>query len=114
MLMRSFVIWPIVILTGCQRAETPEYFEKITGLPLCSSASVTNINDTDPERSPGFDSIYIVDVRADAACRVQLIRSVEEVIAQKCGDGDCSGLDADGQFIRLEKRGSTLRVTFST
>ena len=114
MLRRSISAGLALMAVSCSRPETPEYFTKVTGLPLCQAASIKNVNANDPARSPGFDSIYVVDVLGTDGCKAELIRAVEKRIGQQCIDGSCSGLDSSRQFIGVIKVNNGLRVTYST
>ncbi|MFL6769218.1 MAG: hypothetical protein ACJ8FH_05555, partial [Sphingomicrobium sp.] len=67
----------VLLLASCgNRPETTEYFTSVTGVPLCPGATVRNVNADAPDRSPGFDSIYIVDVAMPEACKAPFAKAV--------------------------------------
>ena len=115
MLRRFIVIVLLGLTVACSRKETPQYFSHVTEIRVCSSATVKNVNASDPNRSPGFDSIYIVDIYLSDKCRNQLVREVEMRIHRGCaGLVVCSGNDDDGNFIRIDQRSRFVRLTYST
>lgn len=115
MLKNAIAVILCIALSSCSRPETPEYFSKVTGLSLCSSSSVRNVNANEKGRSPGFDSIYIVDLGMSKACERQLFAEAEVRLGQKClRQVRCSGNDVDGNFLKLEKMDEWIRVTYSS
>jgi hypothetical protein len=105
-----------VLLAACStRPETPDYFRSVTGLPLCRGATVRNVNADSPDRSPGFDSIYIVDVAMPAACKPSFINAVAGRISAACDASHvCSGHASTGEFYGVEPLAGGFRVTHST
>jgi hypothetical protein len=106
----------LVLLASCEeRQETAAYFTKVTGLPLCSDASVRNVNSNAPDRSPGFDSVYIVEVSMPASCKGSFVNAVGQRIGAQCDrSAGCSGNAKNGDFYRIEPRAAGFRVTVST
>jgi len=93
-----------LLLSACGRPATPEYFANVTGIHICSSAKIANVNGRSPERSPGFDSVYIVDVFANPECRRELFSSVERRIGRPCNVGrSCGGNASSGIQSRRKK-----------
>ena len=87
----------------------------MTGLPLCPGATVRNVNADAPDRSPGFDSIYIVDVAMPAACKAPFAKAVGQRIDAQCEPSEgCSGDAKDGDFYGVEPLPVGFRVTHST
>jgi hypothetical protein len=105
-----------LLLASCSgRPATPEYFTKVTRVPLCSGASVRNLNADAPDRSPGFDSIYIVDVTIPAECEAAFYSAVAQQIGSSCDPASgCSGYSSNGDFYQVERHQNWLRVTHST
>ena len=114
--LRPMLLVLLVLLTSCgERQETAAYFTKATGLPLCSDASVRNVNANAPDRSPGFDSIYIVDVSMPVSCKSSFLEAVGQRIGAQCdGSKGCSGNAKDGDFYGIEPRAAGFRVAHST
>lgn len=106
----------LLLLPSCgERPETTAYFTKVTGLPLCPGAAVRNVNAHAPDRSPGFDSIYIADISMPATCRSSFLRAVGQRIGAQCdGSNGCSGSASNGEFFGIEPRGAGFRVTHAT
>ena len=106
----------ILLLASCsERPETAEYFTKVTSLPLCAGAPVHNVNADAPDRSPGFDSIYVVDVSMPPGCKVTFARAVEEQNGAECeASKGCSGNSNNGDFYRVEPLQAGFRVTYAT
>jgi hypothetical protein len=105
-----------LLLTSCtSRPETKDYFTKVTGLRLCEGATVRNVNADSPDRSPGFDSVYIVDVTMPASCRSSFLTAVGQRIGARCNEAKrCSGNANNGDFYSVEARLNGFRVTHST
>ena len=112
------LLLPLLLLplTSCDnRPETTEYFTSVTGLPLCSGASVRNLNADALDRSPGFDSVYIVDVAMPPSCKASFARAVGQRIGAQCEPSErCSGNSMDGDFYGFEPISAGFRVTYST
>ena len=106
----------VLLLASCgNRPETTEYFTSVTGLPLCSGATVRNLNDRAPDRSPGFDSIYVVEVTMPASCKSSFAKAVGQRIGGRCKPSQrCSGNANDGDFYGVEPLPVGFRVTHST
>jgi hypothetical protein len=105
----------MLLLASCGRPETPAYFKKVTRLPLCDEASVRNVNADAPDRSPGFDVIYIVDLKMTARCENQLLAAVAGQISATCNPLHmCSGNARNGDFYSVEPIKDGLRVTYAT
>lgn len=116
-MVRLLAVFPaVVLLQSCgERPETTTYFSQVTGLPLCSEASVRNVNARAPDRSTGFDSIYIVDVAMPAACKATFAKAVGQHIGAKCEPSDgCSGSAKNGDFYAIDPLPVGFRVTYST
>lgn len=115
-MLRLAVPFILLLLASCgNRPETAQYFTSVTSLPLCSGASVRNVNANDPGRSPGFDSIYIVDVAMPAACKAPFAKAVGQRIGAKCEPSErCSGNAKNGDFYGIEPLPAGFRVTHST
>jgi len=103
-------------LASCSgRPETRRYFKQVTGLDLCEGASVRNVNAHAPDRSPGGDSIYIVDVTMPAACNAAFVKGVAAKMGQACElSRGCSGNSPSGEFLGIQPIRSGFRVTHST
>lgn len=114
--LRSMLPVLLLLLSSCdERPETFAYFTKTTGLPLCSGASVRNVNSTAPDRSPGFDSIYIVEVSMPRTCKSSFLNAVGQRIGAQCdGSKRCSGNATNGDFYGIVPGGGGFRVTHST
>ncbi len=103
-------------LTSCgeTRHETPEFFEKKTGLPLCSEAQLTNrtVGDHDFE----VDFTYSVDLELNDRCKDMLLDEIENRLGIRCGSVDsCTFMDKNDwpyELRRLndEKINFTLRA----
>ena len=106
----------LVLLASCgERQETAAYFTKVTGLPLCSDASVRNVNSNASDRSPGFDSVYVVDLSMPPSCRWTFVKAVGQRIGAQCDwSASCSGNGKNGNFYKIEPRAGGFRVTYST
>jgi hypothetical protein len=105
-----------LLLASCgSRPETRAYFKQVTAVPLCDGASVHNVNAHAPDRSPGFDSIYIVDVTMPAECKASFINAVAAQISKGCDPSQrCSGNSSTGQFLSVEPIRDGFRITHST
>ena len=116
MVSRLLLLLSTLLLTSCDnRPATREYFTSVTGLPLCSGASVRNVNADAAGRSPGFDSIYIVDVTMPATCMARLAKAVGQRIGAQCKPSEhCSGNAKNGDFYGIEPIPVGFRVTHST
>ena len=103
-------------LVACgDRPETSEYFTKVTGLPLCDGSTVRNVNADDRGRSPGFDSIYIVDVTMPPACDAIFRNAIGRQIGVRCeARTHCSGRAKNGEFYNVEPLRNGVRVIHST
>lgn len=112
----SIVTIALMLLASCgKREETPNYFRHVTGIQLCPEASVRNVNAQAADRSPGFDSIYIVDVAMPGTCEPGFLRSVEQQIGVLCTPGAvCTGQAKNGAFLRVDRRPGGFRITHST
>lgn len=106
----------VLCLGACDsRPETPAYFHQVTSLRLCSRATVMNVNAKAPDRSPGFDSIYIVRLKIPPQCRADFFASASERAGSDCrADRACDGIPAHAGFLRVEPEGATVLVTYST
>jgi hypothetical protein len=114
MLRKSALLIFTSLLVSCSRPETPTYFSKVTGLRLCADAKVHNVNAQAPDMSPGFDSIYIVDVTGKDNCLGSLLAEVSFRIGKQCSTHLCSGNDRRGEFFSAERRGSAVRIIYGT
>ncbi|GGO97438.1 hypothetical protein GCM10011329_26300 [Stakelama pacifica] len=105
-----------LLLLSCQgRPETISYFEKVTGVELCQGATVRNLNAESPDRSPGFDSIYVVLVKMPSSCRSAFQQAIERRIGAACEQGKrCAGNTTEGDFIEIQPTSAGFRVTQST
>jgi hypothetical protein len=105
-----------LLLASCgNRPESTAYFTSVTGLTLCSGASVRNVNANAPDRSPGFDSIYVVDVTMPEPCIAPFAKAVGERIGARCEPSQgCSGNAKGGDFYSIEPHPAGFRVTHST
>ncbi len=111
----AFLLLPLVLASCGGRPETVEYFTKVTGVPLCSGASVRNVNADAPYRSPGLDSIYIVNITMPAECEPHFFDAVAKSIGASCvPSSGCSGISADGGFFGVEPLQNRFRITHST
>jgi hypothetical protein len=109
------MLLPLLLASCTGRPETAEYFTKVTGVPLCSGASVHNVNADAPHRSPGFDSIYVVDLSMAPECVTPFHDAVARRIGAPCQpDGGCSGIASNGDFYGVEPHQGGFRVTYST
>ena len=64
-------------IAGCaKKEETPEYFNRVTGLAICKSAKITNV---EPEKgvNPGIDILYIVKIEQNLSCENTFLKQVE-------------------------------------
>jgi len=106
----------LLFVTSCSdRPENPDYFTKVTGLRLCSGATIRNVNANAPDRSPGFDSIYIVDVTMPASCEGTFMKTVSDRIHSACDPAKiCSGNASNGDFYQVQLIDGALRVIHST
>lgn len=104
------------LLLSCEsRPETISYFKEVTGLGLCQGATVRNLNADAPDRSPGFDSMYIVLVEMPPICESAFRRATERRIGISCERGKrCAGNTAEGDFIEVQPIQAGFRVTHST
>lgn len=115
MLRVTLLVLSVLVVSCGGREETPEYFTKVTGLPLCKGTTVRNVNAQDPGHSPGFDSIYIVDVRMASACKPPFLKAVASRIGHACfPSSGCSGNSANGDFYAVKPLPAGFRVTHST
>lgn len=115
MLSRLLLLTGTGLLVSCGRPENAEYFTKVTGLPLCNSAVVENVNSKDLGRSPGFDSIYVVDIRMSPACKDQLIDFLRKKKGLTCRYYEkCGGKTIDGEFFAISDRNDKVRFIHST
>ncbi|MFK4004857.1 hypothetical protein [Qipengyuania sp. NPDC077563] len=77
---------------GEVRLETPAFFEKKTGLPLCSSARIEN--QTVGEYDFETDFTYSVNITMDQRCEDQLIAEISSRLGISCASLDyCNFLD---------------------
>jgi hypothetical protein len=104
------------LLLSCEsRPETISYFNEVTGLALCDGATVRNLNADSPDRSPGFDSIYIVLVKMPLVCESAFRRATERRIGTACERAErCAGNTVEGDFIEVQPLQAGFRVTHST
>ena len=67
----------VIALTSCgmYRPETPEYFQQVTGIPLCPEAKIRNLN-LDQAAQAGIGFLYQVELRLDENCREAFERSL--------------------------------------
>jgi hypothetical protein len=118
MMSRTALAMLTLLLASCGgRPETKQYFTKVTELPLCESATVRNVNADAPDRSPGFDSIYIVDVMMPEteACYGPFLTAVEARLNTPCAPiAGCSGISSNGEFYEVHTIRGGFRVTHST
>lgn len=111
----AFPLLCLALVSCVDRPETSEYFTEITGLPLCAGSTVRNVNADDPGRSPGSDSIYIVDVTMPLACERNFRSAIERQIGVKCeAQARCSGRAKSGEFYSVAPLRKSVRVTHST
>ena len=105
-----------LLLASCSsRPETTDYFTKVTGLPLCTGATIRNINADSPGRSPGFDSIYIVDVTMPATCKASFVKAVVDRIGAACEPlRGCSGNSSTGEYYGVQPSPDGFRITYAT
>lgn len=105
-----------LLLSSCSdRPGTAAYFTNVSGVPLCSGASVSNVNADAPDRSPGFDTIYIVEVSMPATCKGPFAKAVAQRIGAQCEPMEgCSGNAKNGDFYGVEPTSIGFRVTHST
>jgi hypothetical protein len=115
-MLRLTLLILCLFLASCgSRPETRDYFKQVTGLALCEGASVHNVNAHAPDRSPGFDSIYIVDVTMPAVCKASFVKAVAARIGGPCEPlKSCSGNSSTGQFLSVEPIRDGFRITHST
>jgi hypothetical protein len=117
-MLKNFLIVVALSLLSCacnSRPETPRYFSQVTGVSLCAGAQVRNLNADAPDRSPGFDSIYIVEVSLPTACRDGFFKEVSKRLHMRCDPSrSCSGVTGDGDFLRVEPLRRGFRITHST
>ena len=103
-------------LMSCSRPESPEYFSDITGLKVCNDMRIINVNAHAENRSPGFDSVYIVKVYGTKNCLEMTYNSASLILEKKCNFNHvCSGVTKQGIFLSLEPQANgSLLVTHST
>lgn len=106
----------IVTLCACTGSpETTEHFETITRLELCPGSEIRNVNAEAEDRSPGFDSVYIVDVMLPKHCVDKFYQQFSNRVSFQCNVGaQCSGNDSNGDFLGIEPNRRGFRVTYST
>ena len=105
-----------LLLTSCSsRPETADYFTRVTGLPLCKGATVRNVNAAAADRSPGFDSIYIVEVTMPGACKASFVKALVAHIGTACEvSRGCSGNSSTGEFYEVHPLRGGFRITHSS
>ena len=87
---------------GEVRLETPAFFEKKTGLPLCSSARVENqtVGDHDFET----DFTYSVHITMDQPCEDQFVSAISDRLGIDCPDLNyCDFLDDQSWSYTIER-----------
>lgn len=106
----------LILTSSCgNRPETTNFAEKITGLDFCNQDRISNINANSPDRSPGFDFIYIIEITTNKQCLSSVVNQVSGKIHQNCSIVDrCSGNTSEGEFIGIQKVNQThLILTYS-
>lgn len=99
----AFCLATALLLAGCGRPETPAYFSKVTGIPICGELHVKNLNADSVSRSPGFDSIYVVKLNGPVECIDDLFEKASNLVRAICDRRHpCGGLTARREFLRLE------------
>jgi hypothetical protein len=70
------LILATVSIASCgTRKETPEYFEAVTGIPICQSSKVSNRRLAE-EADAGRGVVYSVRLHMDEACRRDFLKRV--------------------------------------
>ena len=104
-----------LVSCGETRQESPAFFEKKTGLPLCSSAKISNktVGDHDFET----DFVYSVNINMDRKCEEQLISAISERLEVECKSLDyCNFMDKNSWSYEIKRLNAseinfTLRAT---
>ncbi len=102
----------VALVAGCSanRPETVDYFEEVTGLPLCQSAKVQNfqVGEYDHE----VDFTYGVRLRLSALCHRELLQQISERFGTACNpSAACNFMDENNWFYDLSPSENG-RVTF--
>jgi hypothetical protein len=66
-----------------EREETTEFFTRYSGVEICPSAQISNVNEETPTGFSGFDIVYEVDIRMDEACERRLRQRLFEMSYEK-------------------------------
>lgn len=99
---RSFVLILAFLLAACNsRPETPEYFTKATGIPLCDSAVVRNVR-TGVEGAAGMGFVYSVDLYMDEKCQSRFVKDLRQM----------QGQIGAGERVVAQPVGKRIRVTY--
>ena len=95
---------PLTLSCGIRdRPETPDYFEEVTGISLCSTARVRNVNLEQAERAGG-GFVYEVDLVMDQGCA----DAFETAMSARIG-----GLPADESMSARRIEGINRRIRFT-
>lgn len=113
LISRTIAIAAGLLLASCgeTRLENPEFFEKKSGLPLCSSAKISNktVGDHDFET----DFVYSVDIEMDNKCEDKFLSVIERRLRIKCDSLDyCSFMDSSG-WSYVIKRTNSNKINFT-
>jgi hypothetical protein len=112
---KTWMMVSVIFLFGCNdRPETPDYFSEVTGLQICTGAKINNVNSKSHDRSPGFDSIYIVDLFLPPECEDRFFKNVSGRISKECTrESGCSGITPEGDHLSVDSSGDFIRVIHS-
>jgi hypothetical protein len=74
----------VMFVAACsaKRPETADYFEEVTGLPLCHSAEVQNFQVGEHDYEADFT--YGVRLRLSVSCHRELLQQISERLGTAC------------------------------
>jgi len=104
----------LLILASCSfsaRQETPAYFNSVTGLKLCDTATVRNKHTSETD-SAGIGVVYVVSLKMSPACKTDFLRQVDAMRQKLRPKGSSS--PRDDTWISVEDEGEELLVTYTT
>lgn len=91
----------LLVVACSDRPETPEYFQKVTGIALCQNAEVIN-KPTGPEANAGVGVVYSVELQMDGPCERSFLKEVDRVQSQSAIVG---GPNNKNEWIEVKRIG---------
>lgn len=96
----------LVPLAACScsenRPESPEFFQQMTGLPICSEAKIENASSSPFEDET--DYIYSVNIEMNENCARNFFADIHERLGHNCAENSgCSFVDNNGWDYEIRR-----------